>query len=375
MPPVNHSILGASSAERWMHCTPSARLTADMAEEESVYAAEGTAAHALAEWKVRKALKMQAGKRPSSDYWTDEMEETTDDYRDYIVDLVNEARKTCPDPVFSVEQRLDFSCYVPQGFGTGDFLLVYDGQLNIVDLKFGKGVPVSSDHNVQMMLYALGSLELYDMLYDVKDVTMTIFQPRLSNISVWSTTADELRKWATDELMPKAQMADKGEGDFVPGPWCRFCKARHQCRERAEHFHELTAMDFREPALLTDEEIAKVLQEADELKRWSEDVEAYATSAAINEGKHFTGFKLVEGRSNRKFTDTKAVEKAAIAAGYQDIYTKSLLTLTGFEKLMGKDFDTVLGKYVTKPAGKLTLVPESDKRPEAVTGKQNDFLD
>ena len=136
MPPVNHSILGASSADRWMHCTPSARLTADMADEESVYAAEGTATHALAEWKVRKALKMQAGKRPSSDYWTDEMEECTDDYRDYIVDLVNEARKTCPDPVFSVEQRLDFSCYVPDGFGTGDFLLVYDGQLNIVDLKY-----------------------------------------------------------------------------------------------------------------------------------------------------------------------------------------------------------------------------------------------
>ena len=375
MPPVNHSMLGASAADRWMHCTPSARLTADMADEESVYAAEGTAAHALAEWKVRKALKMQAGKRPSSDYWTDEMEECTDDYRDYIVDLVNEARKTCPDPVFSVEQRLDFSCYVPDGFGTGDFLLVYDGQLNIVDLKYGKGVPVSSDHNVQMMLYALGSLELYDMLYDVQDITMTIFQPRLSNISVWSISADDLRKWATDELVPKAQMADKGEGDFVPGSWCRFCKARHQCRARAEHFHELTAMDFREPALLSDEEIAKVMNEADELKRWSEDVMAYATQAAINDGKHFTGFKLVAGRSNRKFTDTKAVEKAAIAAGYQDIYTKSLLTLTGFEKLMGKDFETVLGKYVTKPEGKPTLVPESDKRPELVTGKQNDFLD
>ena len=363
MPPVNHSILGASSADRWMHCTPSARLTADMADEESVYAAEGTAAHALAEWKVRKALKMQAGKRPSSDYWTDEMEECTDDYRDYIVDLVNEARKTCPDPVFSVEQRLDFSCYVPQGFGTGDFLLVYDGQLNIVDLKFGKGVPVSSDHNVQMMLYALGSLELYDMLYDVKGITMTIFQPRLSNISVWSTTADELRRWATEELMPKAQMADKGEGDFVPGPWCRFCKARFTCRQRAEENLKLAQMEFKEPALLTDEEIAEVLKQADELSKWAADVYAYAQDQAIAHHKQWKGFKLVMGKSNRKYTSEEEVAAAAKAAGYTDIYKHTLIGITDMERLMGKkEFARILGALVYKPAGKITLVPESDKR-------------
>ena len=373
MPPEVHSVLGASAADRWMNCTPSAQLTAGMEDEATTFAAEGTAAHALCEWKVRKALKMRAGRRPTSDYWTDEMEEFTDDYRDFIMDLVGLAKLTCKDPVTLIEQHLDFSCYVPDGFGTGDFLLVADRELNVVDFKYGRGVAVYADHNPQMMLYALGALNLFDCLYDIEQVTMTIFQPRLSSISTWTISAEELYKWAEEVLKPKAELAAKGEGEFISGSWCRFCKARNTCRARAESFLELAKMEFQPPALLSDEEVAEVMEKADELSKWASDVMAYAQAEAIENGKHWNGYKLVEGRSTRRFIDEKKVEEAAKGAGYTDIYNKSLITLTAFEKLMGKDaFKEVLGSYVTKPAGKLTLVPVSDKRPEVTVNTVND---
>ena len=373
MPPEVHSVLGASAADRWMNCTPSAQLTAGMEDETTTFAAEGTAAHALCEWKVRKALKMRAGRRPTSDYWTDEMEEFTDDYRDFIMDLVGQAKLTCKDPVTLIEQHLDFSCYVPDGFGTGDFLLVADKELNVVDFKYGRGVAVYADHNPQMMLYALGALNLFDCLYDIENVTMTIFQPRLSSISTWTISAEELYKWAEEVLRPKAELAAKGEGEFISGSWCRFCKARNTCRARAESFLELAKMEFQPPALLSDEEVAEVMEKADELSKWASDVMAYAQAEAIENGKHWNGYKLVEGRSTRRFTDEKKVEEAAKGAGYTDIYNKSLITLTAFEKLMGREtFKEVLGSYVTKPAGKLTLVPVSDKRPEVTVNTVND---
>lgn len=373
MPPEVHSVLGASAADRWMNCTPSAQLTAGMEDEATTFAAEGTAAHALCEWKVRKALKMRAGRRPTSDYWTDEMEEFTDDYRDFIMDLVGQAKLTCKDPVTLIEQHLDFSCYVPDGFGTGDFLLVADRELNVVDFKYGRGVAVYADHNPQMMLYALGALNLFDCLYDIEQVTMTIFQPRLSSISTWTNSAEELYKWAEEVLKPKAELAAKGEGEFISGSWCRFCKARNTCRARAESFLELAKMEFQPPALLSDEEVAEVMEKAAELSKWVSDVMAYAQAEAIENGKHWNGYKLVEGRSTRRFIDEKKVEEAAKGAGYTDIYNKSLITLTAFEKLMGKDtFKEVLGSYVTKPAGKLTLVPVSDKRPEVTVNTVND---
>ena len=375
MAPRAHSILGASAADRWMNCPPSAQLTAEMEDNETTFAAEGTAAHALAEWKVRKALKQRAGRRPTSDYWTDEMEECTDNYRDYITDLVGAAQQHCSDPIALVEQHLDFSCYVPDGFGTGDFLLIADGELNIVDLKYGRGVAVYAERNPQMMLYALGALLQYDCLYDIEKVTMTIYQPRLSNVSVWEISAKELYDWAEKEVKPKAELAAAGKGEFSPGPWCRFCKARTQCRARAESLLELTRLEFQPPALLTDEEIAEVMQKAGELSKWASDVMAFASAEAIEKGKHWKGYKLVEGRSTRKFNvDDDTVAEAAKAAGYHDIYNKSLITLTAFEKLMGKeDFKKVLGGFVTKPAGKLTLVPESDKRPEVTVTDVNDF--
>lgn len=369
----SHSLLGPSSSERWFHCPPSVRLTQSMADETSSFAEEGTAAHDLCEWKVKKALKMRAGKRPSSDYWTDEMEEYTDDYRDYVMDLVGQARVSCSDPIALVEKPLDFSCWVPDGFGTSDFLLASDGELNVIDFKYGKGVLVRAEHNMQMMLYGLGALALFDCLYDIETVTMTIFQPRLSNISTWTTSAKELYEWAESELRPRALMAERGEGEFTPGAWCRFCKAKATCRARTESFLELARMEFRPPALLTDEEIAEVMTKADQISLWAGDVMAYATAMAIEGGRHFDGFKVVEGRSVRKFTDPKAVEEAAKAAGYTDIYNQSLITLTAFEKLMGKEtFQDVLGPFVERTKGKLTLVPESDKRPEVVIGNVED---
>lgn len=375
MAPRAHSILGASAADRWMNCPPSAQLTAEMEDNETTFAAEGTAAHALAEWKVRKALKQRAGRRPTSDYWTDEMEECTDNYRDYIMDIVLTAQQHCSDPIALVEQHLDFSCYVPDGFGTGDFLLIADGELNIVDIKYGRGVAVYAERNPQMMLYALGALLQYDCLYDIEKVTMTIYQPRLSNVSVWEISAKEFYDWAEKEVKPKAELTAAGKGEFSPGPWCRFCKARTQCRARAESLLELTRLEFQPPALLTDEEIAEVMQKADELSKWASDVMAFASVEAIEKGKHWKGYKLVEGRYTRKFNvDDDTVAEAAKAAGYHDIYNKSLITLTAFEKMMGKeDFKKVLGGYVTKPAGKLTLVPESDKRPEVTVTDVNDF--
>lgn len=378
MPPSTHSPLGASGAYRWLNCTPSARHTEAMEDEETTFAAEGSAAHELAEWKVRKALKMRAGRRPSSDYWTDEMEETTGDYRDKIVDLYNEAKLSCPDPIAMVEQHLDFSCYVEGGFGTGDFLLVYAGKLIIGDFKYGRGVPVSAEQNPQMMLYALGALQMFDMLYDIDEITMFIFQPRIQNYSEWTISAADLYKWAEEYLRPRAEMAFKGEGEFTPGSWCRFCKARNTCRARAESFLELAKMEFKPPASLTDDEMSEVMEKADALSKWAGDVMAYASAEAIEHGKKWPNWKVVAGRATRRFTDEAAVEKAAKAAGYSDIYNHSLITLTSFEKLMGKDiFQEVLGKYVTKPAGKLTLVRADDPRPEVVTDSsaENEFND
>lgn len=375
MPPINHSLLGASSASRWMNCTPSARLTEELEEDASTFAEEGTAAHELCEWKVRKALKMRAGKRPTSDYWTDEMEECSDSYRDFITELVNGVRENCADPLILIEQHVDYSAYVPGGYGTCDFLLVSNKELHIVDFKYGRGVSVSAEYNPQMMLYALGGYLAFSCLYDIETVKMTIYQPRLYNVSTFEMEIGDLLNWAEQEVKPRAELAFKGEGEFISGEHCRFCKAKDTCRARAEGFLKLAQMEFKPAPLLTDEEIAEVMGQAAELSKWASDLVAYAQAEAIEHGKHYEGYKLVEGRSLRKFTSEKDVIKASIDAGYTDIYEKKLISLTGFEKMMGKkNFQEILGSYVTKPSGKLTLVPVSDKRPEVTVNQaEQDF--
>lgn len=362
-----HAILSASASKRWMNCTPSALLERQFADEESIYAAEGTAAHALAEHKLKRFLKKRS-KRPVSDYDCDEMEECTDDYVSFAMEQIEKAKQSCCDPVVMIEQRLDFSRWVPEGFGTGDLVIVADDTLYIVDLKYGKGIAVSAEWNPQMLLYSLGALELFDSLYDIEKVNMTIHQPRLENVSTFEITVHDLMEWAEQELMPKAEMAAQGEGEFAVGDWCRFCKAKNTCRARAEEYLRLAQMEFKPPELLSEEEIAEVLKVADELAKWSADVYAYAQDEAITHGRVWNGFKLVEGRSNRKYVNEEEVADAAKAAGYEDIYKKYLIGITEMEKLMGKkDFQKILGNLVYKPQGKISLVPESDKRPPIQT--------
>ena len=365
MPPNDHALLSASSSHRWLNCNPSARLEREFADRETTAAAEGTAAHALAEHKLKRRLKLRS-ERPVSVYDTEEMETCTDDYADFVMEQVTKERRRDPDTQVFIEQRLDFSCYVPEGFGTGDCLIVSRGRIHIIDLKYGMGLLVDSEENPQMKLYALAALTQYEEQYQIKKVKLTIFQPRRENVSTWETSVAKLKKWATKELVPKAEKAFKGEGEYCPGEGCIFCKAAVKCRARAEDKLRLAQSEFKMPPLLTDAEIEDVLAKLPDIKKWADEIQEYALAKALA-GKEWAGFKLVEGRSVRKFTDERAVVKAANAAGYHDIYKQSLISITEMEKLMGKaEFSKVLGALVTKPQGKPTLVPDTDKR-QAIT--------
>ena len=372
MPPSKHAVLSASSSHRWLNCSPSARLEQEFEDRETEAAAEGTAAHALCEHKLRRALKRQS-RKPISKYDCEEMDTHTDNYVQFVLETIAQAKEHCADPIINIEQRLDFSCYVPHGFGTGDCIIIADKTLHIIDFKYGQGVLVEAEQNPQMMLYALGALRIYDTLYDIEDVAMTIYQPRRENISTWTITVSNLLSWAENELVPKAKLAFDGKGEYMPGPWCTFCKAAVKCRARAEEKLALAQYEFAQPPLLTDAEIEEILGKLDDLTRWAEEIKAYAQDAALNHGKQWHGFKVVEGRSVRKYSNEDAVIEAANAAGYHDIFRKTLLPITEMEKLMGKQgFAEILGDLIVKPAGKPTLVPSSDKRP-AITNAKIDF--
>jgi len=358
----NHARFSPSAANRRLNCPPSLVLEEQFKDEESGYAAEGSAGHALAEHLIKKHLK-QRSKRPVSAYYTDELLEAVDEYVSYVTGEIEEARRICNDPVFSVEQRVDASDYVDECFGTADMVIVTDKVAHIVDLKLGKGVAVYAEENPQLMIYGLGILCMAELLYDVETIRLTVFQPRINNSSTWDISPNALKTWGEGVLKPRGAMALMGAGEFQAGSWCRFCKARNQCRARAEEFLALAKMEFRPPTLLSDDEIAEVLKVSDELANWASDVYAFAQNQAILHGKEWTGFKLVEGRSNRKYTSEDEVEEAAAAAGYTDIYKRSLVAITEMERLMGKqEFTRILGHLVYKPQGKITLVPDSDKR-------------
>ena len=357
-----HALLSASGAHKWLHCSPSARLEQTYADHESEAAAEGTAAHALAEYKLKTTLSQQI-ERPKSQFETEEMNACTEDYVSFVLESIAQATLNCRDPIVLIEQHLDFSCYVPDGFGTGDVVIVGDGILHIIDFKYGRGVLVDAAENPQMMLYALGALQQFGNLYDMNQACMTIFQPRRENVSTWSIPISGLITWADSILKPRAVLAYDGRGDFCPGDWCTFCKAAIKCRARAESKLFLAKYEFALPPLLTDEEIEEILLRVDDLNRWANDVIGYATDAAVNHGKAWRGFKLVEGRSIRRFTDESAVAQTALTAGYRDIYRQSMIPLTDMERLMGKEqFGAILGRFVIKPPGKPTLVPASDRR-------------
>ena len=371
---TKHAVLSASSSERWLNCPPSARLCEAYEDKGSDYAAEGTDAHALAEARLKQALGIPTEDPVENLTWYNaEMEDCAQGYAAYVVELLETAKQTCSDPVVMIEQRVDFSRWVPGGFGTGDCICIAEGLLNIVDLKYGAGIEVSADHNPQMMLYALGALEIFDGIYDIDTVRMTIYQPRKSNISIFEMSKDALLTWADTELTEKARLAYEGQGNFSCGEWCRFCKAKAECRERAIYNLRLAQYDFLNPALLQDEEIADILGRIDALTSWASDVKEYALQQAVS-GKEWTGWKLVEGRSNRKYTSEADVAAAVESVGL-DPYERKVLGVTAMQKLLGKTrFEELLSPYIEKPQGKPTLVPESDKRPAMNTAK-NDFME
>ena len=372
-----HALLSASSAHRWMHCPPSARLEENFENTTSVFAEEGTFMHELGELKLSKYIRVKkqvAYKKKlkvlqSSEFFNSEIEEAVEAYVNFAIELIEATKQKCKDPIILLEQRLDFSKYVESGFGTGDLVIVADGTLEIVDLKGGKGVAVSAECNPQMQLYALGALTLFDCLYDIQNVRMTICQPRLDSISTYELSAEQLLAWAEDVLKPAAQLAWNGEGEFAPSEYtCKFCRAKATCRARADKNLEMARFEFRQASLLTKDEISEILSQADAIAAWCKDIWAWAEARAID-GEEFEGFKIVEGRSNRAYGDEKAVIEKLTEAGYSDekIFAKSLKGITALEKMLGKKlFSEVLDGLITKPPGKYTMVSDSDKR-QAIT--------
>lgn len=371
--PGTHAILSASSSSRWLACPPSARINAELPETTSVYAEEGTKAHALAE-KTLKGYLAGGPAEVQSD--NEEMKEAVQRYVDICIEKINAAKAASPDAVVHVEFRLNFATYVPDGFGTGDMVIVSDKSLEICDLKYGKGVPVSAEGNTQMRLYALGAVEEFGMLYAFDTVHMTIIQPRLDSVSTDTLSAGKLLDWGRS-IIPVAKLAYDGKGDFQAGDHCRFCKFRPRCKALAAYMAEKTAL--RKKQTLTDLETVSILQAAKEIKRWLTDIEDYALGKALD-GYDWPGMKIVEGRSKRVITDPDAAAAALIDKGFDAdaVYKpRELQTLTALEKLVGKkSLAEALGSLIEKPDGKPTLVELSDKRPPLdITAKAADAFD
>lgn len=361
--PTKHAVLSASSSYRWLACPPSAQECAKVKDVPSEFALQGTDAHSLCEYKLLLALGRDvADPTKELTFFDEEMDECATEYAEFVMEQVEAAKTVCKDPLVLIEQRLDFSKWVPGGFGTGDCVIVADDTLTVIDYKHGLGVLVDAEKNSQMMCYALGALQLFDGIYDINHVSMTIFQPRRDNVSTYQLEKDELLHWAETVLKPTAELAAKGEGEYHAGDHCRFCKIKANCRKRAEYNLELARYDFAVPSTLQDEEIEAVLAKVDELVNWAGDVKDYALQQAIS-GKSWSGWKLVEGRSNRRYVNEEAVAAAVENAGF-DPYEKKLLGITAMTKQLGKKrFEELLSDLVEKPQGKPVLVPESDKRP------------
>lgn len=364
-----HAVLSASGSKRWLSCPPSARLEQTFPDKAGEAAQEGTLAHALAEARIRhwlgeiseNGLTLRIDSIRHDALYSPEMGEYVSEYVDLCIEKINEAHGTA-----LVEERLDFSRWVKNGFGTGDMVIIGDGVLEIVDLKYGKGVPVSAEGNTQMQLYALGAIEQYGYIYDFDHVRMSIFQPRNGGLSTQLMSVEELLAWG-ESIKPIAELAYAGKGNFKAGEHCRFCRAAAQCKALADYNMEIAKLEFRDADLLTDDEVSFVLERIDGLVRYAEKVKAFALEEALK-GHRWPGFKVVEGRSNRKITDEAKAVKLLRGAGYADdvIYKPlEMQTITDLEKtITKKKFGEILGSVVEKPPGKPTLVPEDDKRPE-----------
>ncbi|MGE7718073.1 DUF2800 domain-containing protein [Priestia megaterium] len=374
-----HALLGASKADQWINCPPSARLQESIPDKRSEFADEGTAAHELSELILRRRLtpcnaaerkrldKAIADFKKNNSYYGPEMEDSVAAYVEVVEEHFMAAKARSSDAVILLEERLDFTEWVPDGYGTGDVVLISDGVLEVIDLKFGKGVPVSAIGNPQLRLYGLGAWSNWNYLYSINEVSMTIVQPRLDSVSTDTLPLGELIEWAEVVVKPAAALADAGEGGFLPGSHCRWCKVKGNCRARADENMKALAYEFQDPALLSLDEIGSVLFVAEQLKVWAKDVEEYAFDQA-KAGARIPSWKLVEGRSNRAITDKVAARKALETAELEaEKYLKpqELLGIGDLEKKIGKkELASLLDGLIVKPLGKPVLVPETDKRPE-----------
>ncbi len=360
--PDKHAFLSPSSSERWFNCTKSAWLCEQFPDLGSVFAAEGTDAHRLCEFLLHDMLGMpDTDPRPGMTYYNQEMEEAAQGYVQFIREKLEAWKAKGALPTVFVEQRVDLRAYIPESMGTSDCVIIADDEIEIIDFKYGMyRVPATS---LQLRIYALGACELFRNLYDFTRVRMTIYQPRLGAVDEASMDVEELYRWAAEELKPRAELAFAGQGNYSVGEWCRNCRARRTCRELAAHQLEIAKYEFTEPPLLSDEEIADVLGRVDDLVSWATGVKEYALQAALD-GRRFAGWKLVEGKSVRKFTDDACVAARVEAAGI-DPFEKKMLGLTALEKKLGKrDFQNLLADLVVRSQGKPVLVPVSDKRAE-----------
>lgn len=373
-----HAILSASGSERWLNCSPSARLEDEFGvKTTSVFAEEGTVAHELGELMLQLEVTETISENTyierladimSKPQYNDDMLIEVPKYVDYCRDQITAARIETPDAIILIEQKIDLTAYIPEGFGLCDTIIISDGTMEVIDLKYGKGVAVSAVANKQLMVYALGALEKYSMAYDIQTVKVTIAQPRLNNISSWSIPADELIKWGEDELLPKATLAFQGGGILRPGSWCKFCSVKHRCTALASENLAVAKFDFAKPEFLSDEEIASILIKVPMLVDWANGLAEYALNMAITKNKVWPGFKLVEGVSRRKWADDVAAVKL-LRANFpgcedEDIFNTSLKSITDIEKLVTKKrFAEIMAPVVIKPQGKPSLVLLSDKRP------------
>lgn len=376
---AGHALLSPSASHRWLHCTAAPRLEEGIKDEGSDYAAEGTLAHAYCAMKLKNFLGLPTDREKEEiaalqeKYGTGEMAEYTDTYATIVLEKYNVARAATPDAQLLVETRLDFSDYVPEAFGTADAIIIADGTMEVIDFKYGKGVKVSAVENPQMMIYALGAYARFAFEYRIDNLRATIVQPRIDNLSEYEITVEELTAWAANVLAPAAEKAYKGEGPQTPGAWCQFCKVKNQCRALANKCKEVVAVD---PKLITPEELAKdVLPMVPIVKTWISGVEDFALSQALS-GIQLPGWKIVEGRSVRKITDTDSVAAVLTKNGYKqnDIFKPvEMRTITDLEKLVGKkQFAAMCGEWINKPQGKPTLAPEGDKR-KAIDPIADDF--
>lgn len=388
----SHALLSASGAHRWLKCTPSAQLeerfmkSGKGSDGSSDYAKEGTLAHEFGDLNLRhlngeiskSVLDKELAKQRKSKYYTDEMEGEVEKYVNFVWERLLESRQTTPDAELVIEQKVDFSHIVPEGFGSDDAIVIGNGVMDVMDLKYGKGVQVDAEKNPQLMLYGIGALNAFEFLYDIQTIRLTIIQPRLDHYSTWELSVDELMAWAEDIVKPIALKAFAGEGKKFAGDHCKFCKVKALCKTFRDKNLELARFEFEDADLMSDADLIEVRKALPMLIDWASSVDSYLLDEAVK-GKKFKGLKVVEGRSMRKWANEAAVKGVLDRAGYssEEYLKMSLEGITKVEKLLGKpEFKKLLAHHIVKPQGKPTLAPESDKRPAfGLEQALNDFDD